>query len=161
MTDKKDVWIVEVPYFDTRAKGILDRLCISTTRELDNYIEKYGIYKLKAQRAVGKKTFKQFQDYAARVAARQAEEAHEWDALTKKEMWDTIQEIRTLVRSDGTRPIIIDIEDYAARVAALHMMPDLTGEIATVRGRLKEHGAYYYVKDAIEALDRIEQAVKR
>lgn len=44
---------------------------------------------------------------------KQAEEAGEWDALTKKEMWETIQEIRTLVNSDGTNTIISDIECFA------------------------------------------------
>jgi hypothetical protein len=45
------------------------------------------------------------------------EPANEWDRLTKKEMWDTIQEIRKLVGSDGTKSIISDIEDYAESLA--------------------------------------------
>lgn len=38
---------------------------------------------------------------------------NEWDALTKEEMWNTIQEIRTFVGSDGTKSIISDIETFA------------------------------------------------
>lgn len=40
------------------------------------------------------------------------EPANEWDRLTKKEMWDTIQEIREKVGSDGTQSILADIDEY-------------------------------------------------
>lgn len=42
---------------------------------------------------------------------------HEWDALTKEEMWNEIQDIRRLVDSDGTKSICSDIEAYASQVA--------------------------------------------
>jgi hypothetical protein len=53
------------------------------------------------------------QAIAAIDAEKPVEDAGEWAELTKKEMWETIQEIRTLVNSDGTKSIISDIEDYA------------------------------------------------
>jgi hypothetical protein len=46
---------------------------------------------------------------AALEAEKPVEEPGEWDRLTKKEMWDTIQEIRQFVDSDGTESIISDI----------------------------------------------------
>jgi hypothetical protein len=39
----------------------------------------------------------------------------EWDQLTKKEMWDTIQEIRQRLGSDGTCSIISDIDALEER----------------------------------------------
>ncbi|OHE63869.1 MAG: hypothetical protein A2001_01525 [Treponema sp. GWC1_61_84] len=36
---------------------------------------------------------------------------HEWDSLTKEEMWDAIQEVRTLVGNDGTRSFVDDVRD--------------------------------------------------
>lgn len=42
---------------------------------------------------------------------------HEWDALTKEEMWNEIQDIRCLVDADGTMSICSSIEAYATQVA--------------------------------------------
>ena len=41
------------------------------------------------------------------------EDRGEWNWYSKKEMWDTIQEIRELVGSDGTQTICEDIKSYA------------------------------------------------
>lgn len=50
---------------------------------------------------------------AALEAEKPTEDMGEWGALSKKEMWETIQEIRVLVDSDGTKTILSDIEDFA------------------------------------------------
>ena len=44
------------------------------------------------------------------------QEKNEWDNLTKEEMWNTIQEIRKFVNSDGTKSITADIEDYTNKL---------------------------------------------
>jgi hypothetical protein len=87
---------------------------------------------------------------------------HEWDALTKEEMWETIQEIRTLVDSDGTKRLIDDvdahIESYAARAESRHT-PDLTGEFRTLRMGASKLEREQHRQAMTNAIDRIEQAV--
>jgi hypothetical protein len=43
------------------------------------------------------------------------EDAHEWDALTKEQMWNEIQDIRRMVDADGTMSICSSIDSYASR----------------------------------------------
>ena len=53
----------------------------------------------------------------AALASRQGE-AGEWDVLTKKEMWDTIQHIRVLTGNDGTEPPEATVERLIEKAPA-------------------------------------------
>jgi hypothetical protein len=97
--------------------------------------------------------------------------SNEWDALTKEEMWDTIQRIRELTGNDGTESPERTVERLVENLAAVprHVSAE---DVEIVEGTIKAFKAWVQAKvkytpyiegsayQALAALDRITGKVE-